>query len=102
MPPNCAHNVCQQSLQGMEKKRNNVLECPVCRVESVIPKGGVAAFPKNHLLVRLIEQSPGRKEKRYLKEAVKRCKDKLQGAKDSLFNLPNGNVLSVSALINNQ
>ena len=82
--PNCAHNVCQQCLQGMEKKRNNVLECPVCRVESVIPKGGVAAFPKNHLLVRLIEQSPGRKEKRYLKEAVKRCKEKLQGAKDSL------------------
>ena len=82
--PNCAHNVCQQCLQGMEKKRNNILECPVCRVESVIPKGGVAAFPKNHLLVRLIEQSPGRKEKRYLKEAVKRCKEKLQGAKDSL------------------
>ena len=82
--PNCAHNVCQQCLQGMEKKRNNVLECPVCRVESVIPKGGVAAFPKNHLLVRLIEQSPGRKEKRYLKDAVKRCKEKLQGAKDSL------------------
>ena len=82
--PNCAHNVCQQCLQGMEKKRNNVLECPVCRVESVIPKGGVAAFPKNHLLVRLIEQSPGRKEKSYLKEAVKRCKEKLQGVKDSL------------------
>ena len=82
--PNCAHNVCQQCLQGMEKKRNNVLECPVCRVESVIPKGGVAAFPKNHLLVRLIEQSPGRKEKSYLKEAVKRCKEKLQGAEDSL------------------
>ena len=82
--PNCAHNVCQQCLQGMEKKRNNILECPVCRVESVIPKGGVSAFPKNHLLVRLIEQSPGRREKRYLKEAVKRCKEKLQGAKDSL------------------
>ena len=82
--PNCAHNVCQQCLQGMEKKRNNVLECPVCRVESVIPKGGVAAFPKNHLLVRLIEQSPGRKEKHYLREALKRCEEELQGAKDAL------------------
>ena len=82
--PNCAHNVCQQCLQGMEKKRNNVLECPVCRVESVIPKGGVAAFPKNHLLVRLIEQSPGRKEKLYLKEAVKSCEEELQGAKGAL------------------
>ena len=38
----------------------------------------------------------------YLKEAVKRCKEKLQGAKDSLFNLPNDNVSSVSALVNNQ
>ena len=82
--PNCAHNVCQQCLQGMEKKRNNVLECPVCRVESAIPKGGVAAFPKNHLLVRLIEKSPGRKEKLYLKEAVKSCEEELQGAKGAL------------------
>ena len=82
--PNCAHNVCQQCLQGMEKKRNNVIECPVCQVESVIPKGGVAAFPKNHLLVRLIEQSPGRKEKFYLKKAVKSCEEELQGAKGAL------------------
>ena len=84
--PNYAHNVCQQCLQGMEKKRNNVLECPVCRVESVIPKGGVAAFPKNHdhLLIRLIEQSPWRKEQRYLKEAVKSCEEELQGAKGAL------------------
>ena len=82
--PNCAHNVCLQCLQGMKKKEKNVLECPVCRVESVIPKGGVAAFPKNHLLVRLIEQSPGRKEKHYLREALKSCEEELQGAKDAL------------------
>ena len=83
--PNCAHNVCQQCLQRMKRKRKKVLECPVCRVESVIPKGGVAAFPKNHLLVRWIEQSRGRKEKHYyLKEAVKSCEEKLQGAKGAL------------------
>ena len=93
--PNCAHNVCQQCLQGMGKKRNNVLECPVCRVESVIPKGGVAAFPKNHLLVRLIEQSPGRKEKRYLKETVKSYEEKLQGAKDALKEMEKRYVINI-------
>ena len=62
--PNCAHNVCQLCLEGMVKKRNKSIECPVCRGESIIPKGGVAAFPKNHLLVRLIEQTHGRKEKK--------------------------------------
>ena len=82
--PNCAHNVCQQCLQGVKKKRKNVLECQVCRVESVIPKGGVAAFPKNRLLVRWVEQSPGRIENPYLKEAVKSCEEELQGAKDAL------------------
>ena len=35
--PNCAHNVCQQCLQRMKRKRKKVLECPVCRVESAIP-----------------------------------------------------------------
>ena len=82
--PNCAHNVCQHCLGGMEKKRNEAIECPVCRVESIIPNGGVAAFPTNHLLVRLIERTPGRKEKKLIKEAVKNCKEKLEGAKTAL------------------
>ena len=85
--PNCAHNVCQLCLEGMEKKRNEAIECPVCRVESIIPKGGVAAFPKNHLLVRLIEQTPGRKEKKRIKEAVKKCEEKVEGAKTAIKDL---------------
>jgi len=82
--PSCAHNVCQHCLEGMVKKRNNAIECPVCRVESVIPQDGVAAFPKNHLLVRLIERTPGRKEKQSIKEAIKNCNEKLEGAKTAL------------------
>ena len=82
--PSCAHNVCQHCLEGMVKKRNNAVECPVCRVESIIPQGGVAAFPKNHLLVRLIERAPGRKEKQSIKEAIKNCNEKLEGAKTAL------------------
>ena len=82
--PNCAHNVCQHCLEGMVKKRQSSIECPVCRIESVIPNGGVAAFPKNHLLVRLIERTPGRKEKEAIKEALKNCKGKLEGAETAL------------------
>ena len=85
--PNCAHNVCQHCLEEMVKTRVNTIECPVCRVESVIPLGGVAAFPKNHLLVRLIEQSPGRKEKQTLEQALKNCKKKLEDTKAALGEL---------------
>ena len=82
--PSCAHNVCRHCLQGMVKKRSNAIECPVCRVESIIPQGGVAAFPKNYLLVRLIERTPGRKEKKVIKEAVNNFNEKLKGAKAAM------------------
>ena len=85
--PNCAHNVCQHCLEGMVKKKKKIIECPVCRVGSVIPQGGVAAFPKNHLLVRLIEQSPGRKEKQSIQQAMKNCNEKLEGVKAALEEL---------------
>lgn len=94
--PNCAHNVCQHCLEGMAKKRQNSIECPVCRIESVIPNGGVAAFPKNHLLVRLIERTPGRKEKEAIKEALKTCKAKLEGAEAALKEMESRYVTSRS------
>ena len=55
--PNCAHNVCQHCLEGMLRKKTDFVECPVCRIESAIPQGGIAAFPKNHLIVRLIDHT---------------------------------------------
>lgn len=94
--PNCAHNVCQHCLEGMVKKRQSSIECPVCRIESVIPNGGVAAFPKNHLLVRLIERTPGRKEKEAIKEALKTCKGKLEVAEAALKEMEDRYVTSRS------
>ena len=94
--PNCAHNVCQHCLEGMVKKRENFVECPVCRVESAIPQGGVSAFPKNHLLVRLIERTPGRKEKEAIKEALKTCKGKLEGVETALKEMEDRYVTSRS------
>lgn len=81
--PNCAHNICQNCLERMVKGKRKVIECPVCRVESVIPKGGVVAFPKNHLLVRLLENS-ALKERKSMKHALENCKSKIENAKADL------------------
>lgn len=94
--PNCAHNVCQHCLEGMLRKKTDFVECPVCRIESAIPQGGIAAFPKNHLIVRLIERTPGRKEKEAIKEALKTCKGKLEGAETALKDMEDRYVTSRS------
>ena len=78
--PNCAHNICQNCLERMAKRKRKVIECPVCRVESVIPRDGVAAFPKNHLLVRLLENA-ALKERKSMKHALENCKSKMENAK---------------------
>ena len=75
-----AHNICQNCLERMAKRKRKVIECPVCRVESDIPKGGVAAFPKNHLLVRLLENT-ALKERKSMKHALENCKSKMENAK---------------------
>lgn len=86
--PNCAHNVCQECLEEMASKNTMAasIECPVCRVESFIPSGGVSAFPKNHLLARLIEKHPSRKanDNEFIKEALKRSKENLEGLKHAI------------------
>ena len=86
--PNCAHNVCQECLEEMACKnaRGSSIECPVCRVESYIPIAGVSAFPKNHLLARLIEKNPSIKTKdnEFIKEALKRSKENVEGLKNAI------------------
>lgn len=85
--PNCAHNVCQECLEEMTSKTTlSSIECPVCRVESFIPRAGVSAFPKNHLLARLIETNPSRntKNNEFIKEALKRSKENLEGLKHAI------------------
>ena len=82
--PNCAHNICQNCLERMAKRKRKVIECPVCRVVLVIPKGGVVAFPKNHLLVRLLETNSALKERKSMKHALENCKSKIENAKADL------------------
>ena len=85
--PNCAHNVCQECLEEMTSKTTlNSIECPVCRVVSFIPRAGVSAFPKNHLLARLIEKNPSRntKDNVIIKETLKRSKENLEGLKHAI------------------
>ena len=85
--PKCAHNVCQECLEEMACKNTRAsIECPVCRVESFIPSAGVSAFPKNHLLARLIEKNPASKTKdnEFIKEALKRSKENLEGLKNAI------------------
>ena len=81
--PNCAHSICQNCLERMAKRKRKVIECPVCRVEFDIPKGGVAAFPKNHFLLRLLENT-ALKERKSMKHALETCKSKMENAKADL------------------
>lgn len=53
------------------------MQCPECRKKSQIPPSGVAAFPTNHLLKRLIENSPIQKERRAFGEAVQRWREQM-------------------------
>ena len=76
--PGCAHNVCRRCLELLTAKNSDEIECPVCRDESLLPFDGVSALPTNHLLVRLIEHTPARKEKRVIKEALRKCKEKVE------------------------
>ena len=78
-----ALTICQNCLERMAKGKRKVIECPVCRVESVIRKAGVVAFPKNHLLVRLLENS-ALKERKSMKHALENCKSKIENAKVDL------------------
>ena len=81
--PNCAHNVCSQCLGRMIEPNSRKVECPECRVESTLPGSGVS-LPTNHLLVRLIERTPGRKERKAIKEALNKCKEKVESTEKSL------------------
>ena len=82
--PSCAHNVCSPCLGRMIKPKSRRVECPECRVESTLPGSGVSSLPTNHLLVRLIERTPGRKERKAIKEALNKCKEKVESTEKSL------------------
>ena len=78
--PTCAHNVCVKCLGNIvgQNPRKTKVQCPECRKKSQIPPSGVAGFPTNHLLKRLIENSPLMKERRAFTEVVQQLRDQLQ------------------------
>ena len=83
--PSCAHNVCSPCLERMiELNISRKVECPECQVESTLWGSGVSSLPTNHLLVRLIERTPGRKERKAIKEALNKCKEKVESTEKSL------------------
>ena len=82
--PSCAHNVCERCLENMVRRNSITISCPQCREESFLPSVGVSAFPTNHLLLRLMENTPARKEKKALSEAVTVCKDRIKTAEKAV------------------
>lgn len=82
--PSCAHNVCERCLQNMVRRNSITISCPQCREESFLPPLGVSAFPTNHLLLRLIDNTPARKEKKAVTEALRFCKERVEAAEKAV------------------
>ena len=51
-----------------------VIICPTCRRVSPVPEGGILALPTNTVLVRLLEVTPGRHDRRAIQKALERGK----------------------------
>ena len=82
--PGCAHNVCERCLENMVRRNSYTISCPQCREESFLPPAGVSSFPTNHLLLRLMENTPARKEKKAISGALSVCKERLKAAEKAL------------------
>lgn len=78
--PTCAHNVCVKCLGNIVRQnpRKTRVQCPECRKKSQIPPSGVSGFPTNHLLKRLIENSPLKKERRAFSEALQQYSEQMK------------------------
>ncbi|KAL9984615.1 hypothetical protein ACROYT_G006928, partial [Oculina patagonica] len=87
--PNCAHNVCVKCLENLAKRnrKQRTIQCPECRVKSTIPASGVRGFPTNHLLKRLIDNSPEKKERRAFSEALKQYREQINGMREEFQTL---------------
>lgn len=62
--PNCAHNICQNCLERMAKRKRKVIECPVCRVESV-SEGWSRSVSKESFVSSIAGESRAKREKVY-------------------------------------
>jgi len=53
----CVHTFCLQCIEkhGKDKNSGDNISCPLCRVKSAIPEGGICEFPKNVFIVKATE-----------------------------------------------
>ena len=84
--PNCAHNVCKPCLQNMTPSDETSISCPVCRAESKVPPGGVGCFPTNCLVVKLLDATPGRREKIEMRRLLDECHTNIARVQTSVEN----------------
>lgn len=89
--PSCAHNVCERCLENMIRRNSFTISCPQCREESFLPSAGVSSFPTNHLLLRLMENTPARKEKKAINSALNVCKERVTAAEKALKEMEESN-----------
>lgn len=73
----CLHNICKKCLKEMLHRHTQTFHCPICRAVCPIPERGVAGFPTNDYLARLIRESPAKKVIQEIKKALKECSEKL-------------------------
>ncbi|XP_033631578.1 E3 ubiquitin-protein ligase TRIM56-like isoform X2 [Asterias rubens] len=55
----CRHNFCKKCLEDMmeaQRKALNVICCPACRQDTVIPKAGIAGLDSNFTLKALVDE----------------------------------------------
>ena len=87
--PKCAHSFCKGCLRELiiySFDSFNV-SCPVCRKTSNIPRKGVEELATNTLLVRLIDNIPGRKERAMILDGLTRCKEEITKNKEAQTDL---------------
>ena len=51
----CVHSFCERCLEGVSEPDKETLQCPVCRVSTNLPTGGVADIPNNFFLNNILD-----------------------------------------------
>ena len=87
--PNCAHNVCVTCLGNLARRtrKKSTVECPECRTKSTVPLSGVTGFPTNHLLKRLVENSPEHRGRRAFDKALECYREQREKIKEEFQTL---------------
>lgn len=84
--PKCLHNICRKCLEDIVQTNLYwYIECPICRVKSNLPRGGVDKLPTHHFMQRLVDGIPGRKERKVLKSMIEKFEENIIRYKEMLM-----------------